>query len=285
MSSMIEPLEGRRLLAGHGLGFADRLLDRAEAVDDPAVQATVALVRADRAAIEAAGRQLVDDSSDTRQQLGDILENGAELLAADRQAVRDSAGDAAAQAAAKAKLKADRQQLREDLAAARDALKADTAGARVALKDAITSLRDHLRQLRDDLQNASTTGGAPASPPAAGNGTPGGDGGAGGGGAGAPVSSPAPNAGRTFTFTPAQAQEAVDSLRAIADRASSIDEAAVDVLAGHLVSAAADSELTREERRQLFDDGRAVLRSLSFRDVRAIARELHQVLDTQTSNG
>ena len=271
MATVFETLEGRRLLAGHGVGVAERLLERATAAaEDPAVQATVALVRADQSAIEAARLQLVSDSSDTRQALRQALEGGLERLAADRQAVRDSQGDPAALEAARAKLKADREQLRKDVLAARDALRADTVEARAALKDAVASLRDHLRQLKSDLENVGLTAPPattppPAAPPPTDAGTPGGSG-------------QDPGVGRAFAFTPEQAREAVDALNAIADQVSSIDRAAVDTLAAHLVSAAADSELTRDERRQLFDDGRAVLRSISPADVRTIARELLDIV-------
>src|SRR5687767_11556665 len=121
MIPMLEMLEGRRLLAGHGgAGLVDRWLDRAEAAaDDPAVQATVELLRADRAAIDAARQRLVGDSSDAREALTVTLTSGFDRLEADRQAIRDSAGDPVAREAARARLKADRERLRADIAAAR----------------------------------------------------------------------------------------------------------------------------------------------------------------------
>jgi hypothetical protein len=130
----------------------------------------------DQTAIEAAKQQLVEDSSDTRQALKDLFQSGAELLAADRQAVREAQGNPDALQAARDKLKADRSQLRHDLTAARDALRDDTAEGRAALKDSLTSLRDHLRQLRTDLQNAgviSSRPAAPASEPSSTQSTPG----------------------------------------------------------------------------------------------------------------
>ena len=156
MRPSIEVLEGRTLFAAGNGGAA--LLARAAAfASDPAVQATVDLIEADGVAIEGARQQIRTDSADSRAALRGTLRAGAELLAADRQAVRDAKDDPAALEAAKEKLKADRQQLRDDIAAAREQLRSDTTDGRAELREALRSLRAHLKQLRIDLRNAAGT--------------------------------------------------------------------------------------------------------------------------------
>ena len=152
MRAAIEALEGRTLFAGGGGAAA--LIARAEASSDPIVQATLELVQADQAAIQAAQQELASAAVESGPTLRSMLRAGFDLLAADREDIRNSKGDPEALATAKAKLKADRQQLRATLAAARESFRADTAEGRTDLREAAASLRTHLKQLRADLRNA-----------------------------------------------------------------------------------------------------------------------------------
>src|SRR4051794_38234517 len=118
MKPAIESLEGRRLLHGGPAGaLGAGLLAKAEGITDPAVQADVVLINTDKATIDAARQQIAGESSDTRAGLKQTLQDGFDLLLADRKAIRAAAGDDAAVQAAKDKLKADRDQLRDDLKA------------------------------------------------------------------------------------------------------------------------------------------------------------------------
>jgi hypothetical protein len=244
MPAFIESLENRRLLAGHG-PVAAGLLAKAEGVDDPAVQADVVAIKADQAAIDAAQQQLRSDTSDTRAALKTVLENGATLLAADRQAVRDAKDDPTAFDAAKAKLKADRAALRQDVADARQAVRDDATDARADLKTALSSLVDHLKQLKTDLQAA-----------------------------GAIPTRPKPDANGNIAVTPDQAQEAVGKINEVAAGVNGIDQNAVNALTGDLTDAASDSSVTPEERQKLSEDLRAVLSTVKLRDLREVVSAL-----------
>ncbi len=248
MRSMMETLEGRRLLAGHGVVG---LLGRAEGSEDPAVQATVALIQSDQAAIEAARQQIVSDSTDTRSALKDVVKNGFELLGSDRQAIRDAQDDPEALQAAKDKFKADRTQIRTDIIAARDAVRDDTADGQADLKTALQSLADHLKQLKTDLQNAGEI-----------------------------PTRPKPDENGNYAVTPEQAAKAVDKINAIASEIENIDQAAVDKLTADITSAASDSSITSEERETLGQDVRAVISSLNFRDLGKVFRELRAAVPT-----
>jgi DNA repair exonuclease SbcCD ATPase subunit len=251
MKTLIETLEGRRLLAGNGPGAG--LLAKAEGVDDAAVQATLVLIEEDKAAIQSAREQLRSDTSDSRLALKETIQSGFELLASDRQAVRDAKDDPDALAAAREKLKADREQIREDIAAAREALRSDSADARADLKAALESLGEHLKQLRTDLQNAGAI----------------------------PVR-PKPDENGNYTLTPEQAQTAVDKINAAADSVDTIDQDAVDKLTADLTAAASDSSITPEERQLLGEDVRAVLTSIRVRDLFTLAREIRGAVPLAT---
>jgi hypothetical protein len=310
MKPIIEALEGRRLLAGHpggpvaGCAIADRLLTLADGVNDPAVQADVALVQADKTAIAAASADVKDQSSDTRQALKDTLQSGFALLQADRQAIRDAQDDPTALAAAKDKRKADRDQLRTDAQTARDAVRSDAADAKTALQTALQSLKDHVAQLRTDLQNAgvdlptrpsrpqpttggnqNTTDGNPvATPPAAGDGTATGGGASNAGGSTnqppttpphVPVSS---TANANLTVAPEEAAAVVDKVKQAAAGISGIDQAAVTNLTDHLTAAASDSSVTPDERQQIGEDLHTVVENLTPADAKSVAGPVVELL-------
>jgi hypothetical protein len=266
MQSVIETLEGRTLYAAHfgGGGFGSAaLIARAEASTDPAVQDTLALVKTDAAAVTAARDALKTDAADTRPAVRDAVRAGNELLATDRQAVFTAkfSGDAAAFDAAKAKLKADRAQVRADVAAARNALADDTADTRDTLKSATQSLREHLKQLRTDL---GVTTNAMQRLTVANTGT-----------AAAPLT--------TATGDPASSDEVngvIDRIRDVANGATEPDHALVNTLLDHLSAALDDRELTDAERQQLRDDTRAVLDSANIsRDtLRGIGQDIRDIV-------
>lgn len=160
----VESLESRTLFsAAHG-GAGAALIARAENVNDPHVQATLQLVKSDGAALVAARQQIKDEGSDTSAALTETLRSGTELIAADREAIRAAHDDPTALQTAKAKLQSDRQQLGDDIAAARTARRADTAEGRAAYRTALKSLFVHLNQLRKDVQAARDgSAGAPTS--------------------------------------------------------------------------------------------------------------------------
>ena len=79
-----------------------------------------------------------------------------------------------------------------------------------------------------------------------------------------------------LTLTPEKAQEIVDAIQQATQNIS--DHSAVKTLTDHLIAAASDGELTRDEAAQLRYDARAVVRSLSRDDFREIARGLGDVL-------
>jgi hypothetical protein len=259
MKITIESLEGRTLFAaGPGLGGA-ALLARAAASADPAVQATFALVQADGAAITTARQQIQSESTTSGPALKDVLKNGAELLATDRAAVRAAKDDPTALDAARAKIKADRQQLRDDVAAARTALRTDTADGRAALRDALSSLRTHLKQLRTDLRAAAgatpTTGSTTSMPTTS--------------------SSNAAGQPNAMATTPSS-DAVVDQIDHVAQNATPPDKALVRTLVDDFVAALSDHQVSDAERDLLRTDARAVLGSahVSTADLRTIADDV-----------
>ena len=145
--TMIEAIEGRTLFAAN---ISDRLIASAEASTSPAVQATLELVKSDLTAVNNAR------GGNARVELQQIVDSGLARLATARDALRQVRdADPAIRDAALATFKSTRTDLAATLAAARDNLRKSAVEDRAALREATTSLRGHLNQLRRDLHIAA----------------------------------------------------------------------------------------------------------------------------------